>query len=382
MFDVSRRSQSPRRAFDGDATVGWGLVGASAIAATHALRAIRTQPPVAGADDQSAIDSNRIPHGSNNSNGRIIGLFSHSETRARRFADDHAVPLVFVNLADLLAHPAVHCVYIANHPRHHAQTVLAALAAGKHVLCEPPLALELAEAQSITHTALSHSLVLAVNYVRRADPAVRAMRALLADRAIGDLLGGRISNSALLRTSMQTWRLRTGGGGVVLDRLAYSADLLRYLVRDEITAVQSASTQQILGNQVEEDVVSHVTLRRGGVFQLHDSFILPHTPSSVELYGSTGVLVARHCLVDDWPSELWLLRHGQTTPVPLVQTDPYSDSFHLFLNAIRTQAAPLATGSDGVQSLAVAWAAQESLRRGHRVAVPVQLHPPIDRSVQ
>jgi 1,5-anhydro-D-fructose reductase (1,5-anhydro-D-mannitol-forming) len=361
---------------DEDAPLGWGLVGASAIAATHAIRAIRTPPPVA-ADGQSAIATGR------SGNGRIIGLFSHSETRARRFADDHAVPLVFVNLADLLGHPAVHCVYVANHPRHHAQTVLAALAAGKHVLCEPPLALEPAEAQSIAYTALSRGLVLAVNYIRRADPAVRAMRTLLADRAVGDLLGGRISNSVLLPTAMQTWRLRPGGGGVILDRLAHSADLLRYLVRDEIIAVQSAGAQQILGSQVEEDVVSHVTLRRGGVvFQLHDSFILPHTPSSVELYGSAGVLVARHCLVDDWPSELWLLRHGQSTPVPVVQTDPYSESFHLFLNAVRTQATPLATGNDGVQSLTIAWAAQESLHRSQRVTVPVQLRPPIDHSVQ
>ena len=59
------------------------------------------------------------------------------------FADRHAIPHAYLNLADLLAHPDIQCIYVGNHPRHHSQTVMAALAAGKHVLCEPPLALDL-----------------------------------------------------------------------------------------------------------------------------------------------------------------------------------------------------------------------------------------------
>src|SRR5690606_18276270 len=143
------------------------------------------------------------------------------------------LPYAFVNLADLLAHPDIHCVYISNHPRHHAQTVLAALAAGKHVLCEPPLALSLEDAQTAARTALSRGLVLAVNYARRADPALHTLRQLLADEAIGDLLGGRISNAVMLRPALQTWRLQRAGGGAILDRTLHSADLIRYLTGDE-----------------------------------------------------------------------------------------------------------------------------------------------------
>jgi 1,5-anhydro-D-fructose reductase (1,5-anhydro-D-mannitol-forming) len=180
---------------------------------------------------------------------------------------------------------------------------------------------------------------------------------------------------------MQTWRLRNSGGGVVLDRLAHTVDLLRFLLRDEVTAIQSISTQQLLGAAVEEDVLSCITLRRSRLaFQLHDSFIVPHMPTSIEVYGSAGALVARNCLADDAPSELLLLRRGQTTSIPLIQTDPYRDAMQIFHQAVRSQDAPLATGADGVQSLAAALAALESIRRGIGVAVAGPSRPVVDRS--
>lgn len=338
------------------------------------VRAIRDQHPLSDAGGQSAV-----------THSRIIGIFSHNEHRARQFAVDQAVPQVYVNLADLLAHPDIHCVYISSHPRHHAQAVMAALAAGKHVLCEPPLALTLDDAQTAAHTALSRGLALGVNYLRRADPALRALREQIADGAIGDLLGGRISNAIALRPALQTWRLRPGGGGVLLDRTLHSVDLIRYLLRDEAAAIHALSTQQILAggeSAVEEDVVSHLTLRRSGlVFQLHDSFLVPHTPTAVEIYGSAGMLVARHCLTDDYPSELHLIRHGYSSALPLFTTDLYQRSVQIFAEAVRGQGVPLAGGADGVQSLAVVLAAQEAIRRKRQITLAPTPRPWVDRSL-
>lgn len=341
-------------------------MGASAIAG-RTIHAVRDQHPLPAGGGQGAV-----------THSRIIGIFSHNEHRARQFAVDHAVPQVFVNLADLLAHPDIHCVYISSHPRHHAQAVMAALAAGKHVLCEPPLALTLDDAQTAAHTALSRGLVLGVNYLRRADPALRALREQLASGAIGDLLGGRISNAIALRPALQTWRLRPGGGGVLLDRTLHSVDLIRYLLRDEAAAVHALSTQRILGSdqsgeesQVEEDVVSHLSLRRSRlVFQLHDSFLVPHTPTTVEIYGGAGTLVARHCLTDDPPSELYLIRHGHSSTLPLFAIDLYQHAIQVFAEAVRGQGVPLASGTDGVQSLAIVLAAQEAIRRKRQVTLP------------
>jgi 1,5-anhydro-D-fructose reductase (1,5-anhydro-D-mannitol-forming) len=350
-------------------TLGWGIVGASAVAAERFLPSLRSLPGLAEGSRHT------VP------NSIALAIFSHSEPRARAFADRHAIPHHLPNLADLLAQPSIHCIYVSNHPRHHAQTVLAALAAGKNVLCEPPLALTVEEAERVAHTALDRGRILAVNFHYRGDPALRTLRELLADHTIGDLLGGRLSHTGLLPTVRQSWRLRPQGGGVLLDRTAHSVDLLRFLLRDEIDMVYSATTLQLLGNQVEEDVLSIFNFRRSRIaIQSHDSFIVAHTAAGVELYGNTGMLTVYDCWRADRASELWLTRHGQSTRVPITTGDSYRASLQAFAEAVRTQGAPPAGGADGVNNLAILRAAQQSLERGRRVPVALPMRRATDRS--
>lgn len=363
-------------------TLGWGMIGASTIAAESFLPALRSLP---------TIGSNRISASGNpapNSpvpNSIALGIFSHNDHRARAFADYNAVPHHFPNLADLLAQPSIHCIYVSNHPRHHAQTVLAALAAGKHVFCEPPLALTVDEAEQVAHTALDRGRILAVNYQHRGDVALRTLRELLADHTIGDLIGGRISNTFVLPTTRQSWRLRPQGGGVLIDRTAHTVDMLRFLLRDEIEQAYSASTQQFLGDHVEEDVLSLFTLRRSGIaIQTHDSFVIPPVPISIEFYGNSGTLTAYDCWRNDRPSELWLHRHGQSTRVTAAPEDDKNHSFFVsiqaFVKAVRTQGAPLAGGADGVNNMAILHAATVSLARGQRIPVALPMRRATDRA--
>jgi 1,5-anhydro-D-fructose reductase (1,5-anhydro-D-mannitol-forming) len=357
-----------RRAVMDEGTLGWGIVGASAAAAQQMIPALRRLPPLEQGG-RSVTDS------------IALGVFSHNEHRGRDFADAHAIPHAYLNLTDLLAHPDIRCIYVGNHPRHHAQTVMAALAAGKHVLCEPPLALDVDEAQRASHTALSQGLVLGVNFRRRADPALLALRELLADGAIGDVVGVAVTNTGLLPPSRQTWRLALPAGGVLLDRTLHSLDMLRFLLRDDVAEIFAAGSPPLLGTAVEEDVRTVVTLRRTGIVAAtHDSFIVPHAPTSVEVHGSRGTLIVRHCWVDEPPSELWLLRHSAGQAIPLPAADVARDVVRRFVDAVRRQTAPLAGGADGVHSLAAVLTAAESLRRGQRLPVAVNPRVVIDRS--
>lgn len=344
-----RRRHHDRRGF------GWGIIGASDVAARRFIPALRRLLyPTLGAADQTQ-------------GGTVLGLFSTNEARAAAFVAHHAIPHAYLNLADLLAQPDIECIYIANHPRHHAQSALAALAAGKHVLCEPPLALSAEEAQLVAHTALGRGLTLAVNYVRRADPAILALRAQLAEQTIGDVLALRIHNSALLPPARQTWRLRRPGGGVLFDRTLHSVDLVRYLLRDEIDAVYSQASPALLGSNVEEDVTSLLTLRRQEIVAgVHDSFYLPHLPDLLEVIGSRGALTAHHCWTDDRPSTLTLQRHGALQSLPVTAEDPYAVAIRAFHAAVTGTGAILAGGADGVQSLLVIEAAAASLESGRR----------------
>jgi 1,5-anhydro-D-fructose reductase (1,5-anhydro-D-mannitol-forming) len=97
---------------------GWGLIGASTIAREHMVKAIRAQE------------------------GQIVeAVFSSSMDRAKAFATDCQIPTAYDSLDALLADPKVHAVYISTTNELHRDQVFAAAAAGKHVLCEKPLAL-------------------------------------------------------------------------------------------------------------------------------------------------------------------------------------------------------------------------------------------------
>lgn len=357
MLALYQASINQRRLTVGPDSLGWGILGASQITERRMMEAIRFQP---------AASSTVGGAGS-----WVVGVYSHNERRAEQFAQTNQIPHVCINLDDLLSRRDVHCVYVGSHPRHHFPLTMAALAAGKHVLCETPLALTLEEAQMMQQAAANRGLLLGVNHVHRADPAIGEMRRLIATGAIGDVLGGRISNVALLRPQLQTWRLQANGGGVVFDRTIHSLDLLRFLLADEIAEVTAISAPSTLSERtelenskpVEEDVQTTVRLARQPVLcQVHDSFLIPHCPTSVEVYGTTGALVAYGVLTDEVQRELHIWRSGQFTSVPSAAINPYWLTLYHFNAAIHSAAPPLATAEDGVTSLAAALAVRQSIQ--------------------
>jgi len=244
------------------------------------------------------------------------------------------------------------------------------------------LALTVADARCLQQAAADRGLVLGVNHARRGHPILREMHKAIASGMIGDILGGRISNATLLQTQFQTWRLQANGGGVVFDRTIHALDLIRFLLVDEIAQVSAISAQQILGELpadgaeplVEEDVLTVVrTARRNVTLQLHDSFVIPHNQTSVEIYGSSGALIARGCLAAQETGDLLLVRNQQITPIPVAAVDPYWTSIYAFHAAVRatnpSQASslpdrePLATAEDGIQSVMAALAVRQSIAR-------------------
>lgn len=365
-------SNSRQRLSIGAASLGWGLLGASQVAERVMIKAIRQQPQ---APSEPLVTG-----------AWVAAVFSHNERRVQQFAQINQIAHACINLDDLLGRREIQCVYVSSHPRHHVPLTMAALVAGKHVLCETPLALTVADARRVQQAAADRGLVLGVNHAWRGHPVIRAMRQAIADGVIGDILGGRIRNATLLQTQFQTWRLQANGGGVVFDRTIHALDLIRFLLAEEIAQVSAINAQQILGELqtdggeplVEEDVLTVVrTARRTITLQVHDSFVIPHNQTSVEIYGTSGTLIGRGCLDAQEPGDLALVRNQQSTPISVAAVDPYWTSvyaFHAAVRAIRLPHAdfppghgPLATAEDGIQSVTAALAVRQSI--AHRMAI-------------
>ncbi|MFN8469505.1 MAG: Gfo/Idh/MocA family oxidoreductase [Caldilineaceae bacterium] len=334
-------------------SVGFLVAGASNIAAQQMLAAVREQPPLPGTRDVAGAWA--------------AALYSHNERRARDFAQRHAIIHYSDDLEELLRRPEVNCVYVANHPRHHAETVAAALGAHKHVLCEPPLALSAAEAEPLVQVAQYRGLVLALNYTWRAVGAVQAVHDVLIADGIGEVLGGRIRNTRYLPPERQTWRLQGQGGGVLWDRTLHDVDLLRHLLHLQVREAYAYGTYYNTAPgaaPVPEEIVGFAGLTGGRVIQLHDSFVQGHVPVAVELYGANGSLVASNCGPASTAAEITLRRGDTVRSITPPVVNPYRASVANFLAAVRGAAEPLASGVDELHNLAAMAALEQSLREG------------------
>jgi 1,5-anhydro-D-fructose reductase (1,5-anhydro-D-mannitol-forming) len=353
MADASPSRLATRRI--DDRSVGFLVAGASQVAARWMLQAIWQQSPAIGGRDVAGA--------------YVVALYSHNARFARRFADTHGIVHAGDDLAMLLDRREIRCVYVGSHPRHHAETVKTALLAGKHVLCEPPLSDDLEESQELEQMAHHRGLLLALNYTWRATGAMRRLREQLHGDAIGEVLGVRIDNTHALPLDRRSWRVQRPFGGVLWDRLLHDVDLLTFLLLNHPAEIQSHNLQNLLGSEIEEDVLSMVQLRGGLPAILHDSFVLAHAPVSVTVFGSTGSLWASHCQPGEKESWLVLRRGEQQQPVELDAIDPYRAGVARFLGAMRLGEAPLATPLDDRRAVAAVLAAQRSLQQQQRISL-------------
>ena len=350
--------------------MGWGIVGASSIVRDYMADALRLRSSV----EASTREERQAPT-ELRSASTIVSIFSPNATRARAFADALRIPHADAQLEQMLEHRDIQSVYVANHPRDHAQAVAAALNAGKHVLCEAPLALDIATAEDLIFKADLHGLALAINAPWRTDPAIRQLRKWIIDGEFGDLVGGRITNAGLLPITKQGWRLAPQGGGVHFDRTQRDLDLLFFLTGQEVSEVYATSTIQILGShskfETPEDLVSTIILANAGpAFQLYDSFLVPHVPSSVEIYGSAGSAVATHWRDVGRPTSLQFHGHSRSQTIVETLTSPAVAMVEGFILAVQTGQPLPATGHDGLRALRAILAIQSALTKHRPIAIP------------
>ncbi|MBM3525628.1 MAG: Gfo/Idh/MocA family oxidoreductase, partial [Alphaproteobacteria bacterium] len=133
----------------------------------------------------------------------VAGIHDRDVARARRVAAGHQVAHVYETLDDLLADPAVDVVDIAIHPAHQPEIAIRALEAGKDVICQKPLALDLASAQAIADRAADLHRKAAVQQQLRYEEGIAAARAMLREGWIGEPT--TISFTVDIQTDFRAW---------------------------------------------------------------------------------------------------------------------------------------------------------------------------------
>ena len=159
---------------------------------------------------------------------------------------------VFTTIEDALHNSAIDAVYVASPVFLHAPQTIACLQAGKHVLCEKPTAMNLAEAQSMAAAARDHHRLFAVAYYRRLFPKLIRARQLIAEGAIGQPVLAEANCHGWLKANDPEWATNwmlnplMSGGGPLYDVACHRIDAMNFLFGEPLRATG------LLGNAVHQ----------------------------------------------------------------------------------------------------------------------------------
>jgi 1,5-anhydro-D-fructose reductase (1,5-anhydro-D-mannitol-forming) len=329
-------------------TLRWGLIGASTIAAEHMIGAVRAN------------------------GGEAVAVMSASAERAAAYARKHGVAHATTRLRDLVDSKDVDAVYISTTNELHRDQVFAAAAAGKHVLCEKPLALALPDARAMVAECGKRGVVMGTNHHLRNAATHRAMREAIKAGRIGKPLFARVFHSVYLPAHLQGWRIERAdaGGGVILDITVHDADTLRFVLDDEPKSVVAMTSQGGMGREgLEDGVMGVIRFSSGLLAQFHDAFTTRYATTGFEVHGEAGSLIGRDCMTQAPKGEIVLRTSGGVELLKLDHEDLYVRSVRLFQEAVAGRGAPSATGEDGVKSLSVAISVLAAARSGAETPV-------------
>jgi predicted dehydrogenase len=274
---------------------------------------------------------------------------------------------------DVVAQDDVEAVIVCAPPHLHADIALAAVARGKHVLCEKPLARNVDEACAMVLAARQSGVRLGCGFNLRHHPAIRQVRRWYEDGVIGDIdwvrcrygIGGRSGYE-------QDWRARAeiSGGGQLMDQGVHLLDLCRWFLGDFAEVSGMATTRFWDIAPLEDNAFALLRTAEGQVASLHASWTQWKPLFSFEVSGHDGYLVAEG-LGGAYGIERAIFGRRDFAAPFREEIDEFrgedrswEEEWREFVAAIREGREPLASGEDGLAALELAHAVYESARSG------------------
>lgn len=323
----------------------WGLIGASTIAAEHMIGAIRA------------------------SGGEIATVLSSNADRAASYAAEHKISMGVTDLN--AAMDGVDAVYISTTNEKHLPQAMAAINAGKHVLCEKPLAMNVADAVSMVSAAKQANVTFGTNHHLRNAGSHLAIRDAIQNGRIGTVLSVRVFHAVHLPPHLQGWRIDNpaAGGGVIPDITVHDADTVRFHLGEDPIDVVAMKTASVMGQGVEDSAMSVWSMPSGAMVHTHESFTHAYAGSGIEVHGTEGSIIARGVMTQKPVGDVILRFESGEQVVEYATHGLYDRAVDLFAKACKGEGRPAADGVDGVKSLAVATAVFTAAETGQRTAV-------------
>lgn len=316
-----------------------------------------------------------------NPNTEVVGLLSRdrgrAEAKAREFGLDHC--RLYTDLDELLKDDNIQIISICTPHHLHAAQGAAAAEAGKHMVIEKPIALNLEDLRRLESAVAKSGVKSVVSFVLRWNPLFENIKAMLADQTIGRVFYSEVDYLHGIDSSYTGyhWMVQKAyGGSTMLSAGCHAVDALRWFVgvdAVEVTSYANYSRENPLRYEYEPNNVSLIKFSDGTIGKVASSIecVMPYA-FNILLLGDRGTIRNNQVFTNRWP--------GQTSwaTVPTVMPDtaevshhPFVGQMNHFVDCILADRESHCNVGDAVKTHEICLAAEFSAKEGKPVRLPL-----------
>lgn len=332
--------------------VGYAVVGLGSIAEISVLPAFR-----------------------NCKKSKLVALVSHDLTRAKQLGSKFGVKesYSYDNYDQCLAHPEVDAVFVASVNGAHAEQTLRAAAAGKHVLCEKPLANTVGDCRHMVEACKANQVYLMTAYRKYFEPGSVALKKLITGGKLGRLRHMFSTYTEIVEPNKaKAWQLnrKMAGGGSLMDLGVYCVNTMRWLAgTSPVDATAHSWTEDPKRfSEVEDNIAFRLTHPDGLVCQGTSSFSAV-AASFVQVHGEKGWAALNPAFAFEEERRLFGKIQGRWFEQTFKVLDEFALELDGFADCIRCRRNPEPDGLEGLLDIATIQAVYRSARENRTVRV-------------
>jgi predicted dehydrogenase len=295
---------------------------------------------------------------------RLLAVASRSQPSADAYADKWDIPRAHGSYESLLNDPEIDVIYNSLPSDMHAEWTLRALQAGKHVLCEKPIALTLAEMDAMEKTARDTGLVLAEAFMYRHHAQTLKIKKMIDDGELGEIQLIRGAFTYTLEPADHGRWLTQAGGGSIWDVGCYPISYARTML--------SAEPVEVFGWQILSEGGSDLTFVgqmrfNNGVYAQFDSGFQAPVRMFMEIVESDAVLNIPNPFKPGIENEIYITRNEKTETIHVPGSELYIGEVEDMCDAILYGRSPRVSLEDSRRNTAVIVALLKSAKSGKPV---------------
>ena len=308
---------------------------------------------------------------------RLVAVADPVEDAARAVADEFGADSWYTDYREMLEDAAVDAVVVVTPTKYHREIVVAAAAAGKHVLCEKPMAMSADECRAMIDATDSAGVKLQIGFMRRFDEGFRAAKASIDAGVIGEVV--LVKSLTHGPSTPQDWMYDIGASnGPLAEVSSHDIDTVRWFSGSEIVELHAIAGNYRCADargrypDFYDTVVVNARLANGKQAVIEGAVAVAYGyDARVEILGTRGTLFVGGVEEN---------RVTAVTPAGGVQsaavkswrtlfTDAYEAEDVSFVQAIRSDTQPEVTGLDGLRAVEIVNAGNDSIRTGRPVTL-------------